>query len=149
MGLASATSAGAAVILGRLSDRFGSRRILMVCGAAACGLYALMAGTQTLTQLLIVRAIAGAALGGILASVSVLLADLVPQGRFGAVYGVDTSMMAAANALGPMLGAAVAARWGLSSAFAGAAAMYGLATVVVGILVPGPSRRSGSQRSDA
>jgi DHA1 family multidrug resistance protein-like MFS transporter len=149
MGLASATSAGAAVVLGRLSDRFGSRRILLVCGAAACVLYALMAGVQTLTQLLIVRVIAGAALGGILASVSVLLADLVPQNRFGAVYGVDTSMMALANALGPMLGAAVAANWGLSSAFIGAAAMYGLATGVVGILVPGPSQSSGSQHSGA
>ena len=147
MGLASATSAGAAMVLGRLGDRFGSRRILMVCGAAACALYALMAGTHTLTQLLIVRAIAGAALGGILASISVLLADLVPQNRFGAVYGVDTSMMALANALGPMLGAGVAANWGLSSAFVGAAAMYGLATAVVGILVPGPSQRSGSRRS--
>jgi DHA1 family multidrug resistance protein-like MFS transporter len=116
----------------------------MVCGAAACVLYALMAGTHTPTQLLIVRAIAGAALGGILASVSVLLADLVPQNRFGAVYGVDTSMMALANAVGPMLGAAVAANWGLPSAFIGAAAMYGLATVVVGVLVPRSSKRSES-----
>jgi hypothetical protein len=35
-----------------------------------------------------------------------------------------------------MLGAALTASWGLSSAFLGAAAMYGLATAIIALLVP-------------
>jgi DHA1 family multidrug resistance protein-like MFS transporter len=136
-GLASAASAGAAIAMGRLSDRAGPRRVLLACGALAGVLFGLQAWATTPAQLLLLRVLGGVATGGILASVSSLLAALVPKQRFGAVYGVDTSMMAAANAIAPMLGAALTASWGLSSAFLGAAAMYGLATVVVATAVPG------------
>ena len=130
------SSAVAAVVLGRVSDKVGPRRILLTCGAIDCALYLLQARARTPTQLLILRMIDGAAMGGILASISALLATLAPQERFGAVYGVDTSMVAAANAIAPMLGAALAASWGLPSAFLGAAVMYGIATVVVAAVVP-------------
>jgi len=136
-GLASAASAGAAIVMGRVSDRAGPRRVLLVCGALAGVLFCLQAWVQTPAQLLLLRVLAGIATGGILASVSSLLAALAPKQRYEAVYGVDTSMMAAANAIAPMLGAALTASWGLSSAFLGAAAMYGLATVVVAAAVPG------------
>jgi len=136
-GLASATSAGAAILLGRAGDRVGPRRVLLICGLLASLLFGLQAWAQSPTQLLILRASAGIATGGILASVSSLLAALAPKQRYGAVYGVDTSMMAAANAIAPMLGAALTASWGLSAPFLGAAAMYGLATLVVALTVPG------------
>jgi DHA1 family multidrug resistance protein-like MFS transporter len=136
-GLASAASAAAAIVLGRAGDRVGPRRILLVCGILASLLFGLQAWAQSPTQLLVLRVSAGIATGGILASVSSLLAALAPKQRYGAVYGVDTSMMAAANAIAPMLGAALTASWGLSAAFLGAAAMYGLATLVVALTVPG------------
>jgi DHA1 family multidrug resistance protein-like MFS transporter len=146
-GLASAASAGAAIVMGRVSDRVGPRRVLLVCGALAGVLFGLQAWANTPTQLLLLRALGGVATGGILASVSSLLAALAPKQRYGAVYGVDTSMMAAANAIAPMLGAALTASWGLSSAFLGAAAMYGLATVVVATMVPGAGPRRPDQES--
>jgi len=135
-GLGSATSAIGAVLLGRLVDRIGPRRILLVCGSIACVLYALQAWTQTPLQLLVLRTLSGVAMGGILTSVSALQASLAPKGRYGAVYGIDTSMVAAANAISPMIGAALTATFGLSSAFLGAAAVYGLATVIVAAVVP-------------
>jgi DHA1 family multidrug resistance protein-like MFS transporter len=141
-GFASAASAISAVILGRMSDKVGPRRILLVCGSAACVLYGLQSLVRTPMQLLILRTITGAVMGGVLSSVSALQASLVPKGRYGAVYGVDTSMIAAANAIAPMVGAAMTAQWGLSSAFLGAAAMYGLATAVVAAVVPGKSEGS-------
>lgn len=134
-GFGAAAAAVAAVVLGRFSDRIGYRRILLVCGVTAGVLFVLMAGVQTPTQLLILRTLSGAAMGGILASISALQATLAPKNRFGAVYGVDTSVVAAANAVAPMIGAGLAASWGLSSVFLGAAAMYGLATVVVAAVV--------------
>jgi MFS family permease len=94
-----------------------------------------MAGTRTPLQLGVLRALAGVSAGGILAAVNVLQASLAPGGRYGAVYGVNTSLMAAANAVSPMMGAALAANWGLPSVFLGAAAMYGVGTVVTALVV--------------
>jgi DHA1 family multidrug resistance protein-like MFS transporter len=136
-GLGAAAAAVAAVTLGRISDIIGHRRILLMCGAIACVLHGAMAGVQTPTQLLILRTVSGAAMGGILASISALQAALAPKDRFGAVYGVDTSIVAGANAAAPMIGAALAVSWGLPSVFLGAAAMYGVATVVIAAMVSG------------
>jgi DHA1 family multidrug resistance protein-like MFS transporter len=140
-GGASLASALAAVFLGRASDRIGSRRILLWCSLASGALYALMAGARTPVQLGVLRALAGIAAGGILASVGALQASLAPGGRYGAVYGVDTSLMAAANAVSPMIGAGLAAGWGLPSVFLGAAAIYGVGTVVAGLVFPGKATK--------
>jgi len=135
-GFGAASAAVASAILGRVSDKIGYRRILLVCGPAACVLSGLIATAGHPTHVLILRTLVGAAMGGILASVSALQAALAPKDRFGAVYGVDTSAVSVANALAPMIGAGLAASWGLPSVFLGAAALYGLATIVVAATVP-------------
>jgi DHA1 family multidrug resistance protein-like MFS transporter len=136
-GLASAAGAGSAIVMGRIGDRVGPRRILLVCGTIAGVLFGLQAWVQTPVQFATLRVLASVATGGIVAAASSLLAALAPKNRFGAVYGVNTSIMAAASAVAPMLGAALTASWGLSSAFLGAAALYGLATVGVATVIPG------------
>jgi DHA1 family multidrug resistance protein-like MFS transporter len=141
-GVASAAGAIGAVFLGRLTDRIGSRRVLIACGALACALYAAQAGAQTPAQLLVLRTLASVAMGGIIASISALQASMAPQGRYGAVYGIDTSLVAAANAISPMIGAGLAATFGLRSVFLGAAAIYGLATGVAAWVVPSRRERS-------
>jgi DHA1 family multidrug resistance protein-like MFS transporter len=135
-GLASATSAVSAIFLGRVSDRVGPRRVLMACGTVACALYVFQSWVHTPYQLLLLRVLGGATMGGIVAAMSALLASLAPKDRFGAVYGMDTSIVAAANAIAPMVGATLSATWGLTAPFLGAAAMYGLATAVVASVVP-------------
>jgi len=136
-GFSAAASAVAAVVLGRVSDRIGYRRILLICGLLACVSTGLIARTHHPTQVLVLRTLSGAAMGGILAAVSALLAALAPKDRFGAVYGVDTTMVSAANAMAPMIGAGLAASWGLPSVFLGAAALYGVGMAVVATTVPG------------
>ncbi len=147
-GFASATSAVATIILGRLSDKIGPKPVLLVCSAVAGVGYALQSGVQTPTQLLTLRILTGAAGGGIMTSVSALQAMLVPKDRFGAVYGIDTSMVAAANAIAPMAGAFLTATWGLTSAFIGAAAIYGVATLIVGMAVPGTTNKGKKAVAD-
>ena len=147
-GLASATSAVSAIVLGRMADRIGPRRVLLVCGTIACAMYGLQGFTQTPAQFLLLRVINGAAMGGIVSSISSLLAALAPKDRFGAVYGVDTSLVAAANAVAPMVGAALTATWGLSAAFLGAAAMYGVATIVVATSVPARASQNDRDAED-
>jgi MFS family permease len=95
-----------------------------------------MSGVRSPAQLGVLRALAGITAGGILASVSALQASLAPTGRYGAVYGVNTSLMAAANAVSPMIGATLTASWGLPSVFWGAAVMYGLGTAVAALVLP-------------
>ena len=56
------------------------------------------------------------------------------------IFLVCEAVTAAANAVAPMVGAALPATWGLSSAFLGAATMYGLATFVVATAVPARAR---------
>ena len=135
-GFAAGASALGAVTLGRLSDRVGPRRVLIVCSVFACVMSAMQSQVQTPTQLLILRVGTGLAMGGILASISTMLASFTPKGRYGTVYGVDTSLGAGANALAPMIGAALTAAFGLSSVFLGAAVLYALSATVVAVVVP-------------
>jgi MFS family permease len=46
------------------------------------------------------------------------------------------SLMAAANAVSPMIGVSLAARWGLPLVFLGSAALYGLASAVAALVLP-------------
>jgi DHA1 family multidrug resistance protein-like MFS transporter len=135
-GLASATGAFGAVLMGRLTDRVGARRVLIACTVLACVLLAAQSSSRTPTQLLVWRTAGGFAMGGILASVSALQASLAPKGRFGAVYGVSTSLSAAANAVSPMIGAALSTMFGLPSVFVGASVIYGLTAVLTAVVVP-------------
>jgi DHA1 family multidrug resistance protein-like MFS transporter len=148
-GFGSAASALGAVLMGRLADRIGPQRILIVCGSAASLLYALQGRVHTPTQLLVLNVASGAAMGGILASISALQAALAPKGRYGAVYGVDTSLVAGANAIAPMLGAGLTASFGLRSVFAGAAILYAIATTVVLVVMPGVMRARAEAEAQA
>lgn len=130
-GLGAATSAVGAVLLGRASDRLGYRTVLLICALGAVVVYMPQFFVTTPVQLLILQAAAGAAMGGGLAAIGAMLANLSPEGRQGAVYGLDWSAISAANGLGPMTGAAVAVGLGLRVPFLFAAGIYGLAALIV------------------
>jgi DHA1 family multidrug resistance protein-like MFS transporter len=135
-GVSAATGAIGAVTLGRASDRFGYRRVLLICTAGAAILYVPQFFVATPWQLLVLQGGVGLVMSGVLAAISALLANLAPEGRQGAVYGVDSSVVAMANAVGPMLGATVAATVGQRASFLLTAGMLALATGLVWVLVP-------------
>jgi DHA1 family multidrug resistance protein-like MFS transporter len=135
-GVQAATSAIGAVTLGRASDRLGYRRVLLVCTAGAAILYVPQFFVTDAWQLLILQAAVGLVMSGVLASISALLANLAPEGRQGAVYGVDASMVSIANGIGPMLGATMAATLGLRTPFMLSAAALALASFLAWLLVP-------------
>jgi DHA1 family multidrug resistance protein-like MFS transporter len=130
-GLGAATSAASAVLLGRASDQLGYRTVLLICALGMAMMYIPQFFVTTPLQLLILQAAAGAAMGGGLATMGALLANLAPEGRQGAVYGLDWSAISVANGLGPMTGAAVAAGLGLRAPFLFAAGIYGLAALMI------------------
>ena len=135
-GVQAATSAIGAVTLGRASDRIGYRRVLLACAAGATVLYIPQFFVTSPWQLLVLQGAVGLVMSGILASISALLANLAPEGRQGAVYGVDASVVSIANGIGPMLGASVAATMGLRAPFLLAAGALALATGLTWVLVP-------------
>jgi DHA1 family multidrug resistance protein-like MFS transporter len=140
-GMRAATGAIGAVTLGRASDRLGYRRVLLACAGGVALIYVPQFFVTDPWQLLVLQGILGLVMSGVLASISALMANLAPEGRQGAVYGVDASVVATANALGPMVGATVAATLGLRAPFLLAAGLFFLATALAWALVPTAEQR--------
>lgn len=123
-------------LLGRLGDRVGYRSVLIACALASILGYTPQFVVNRPLWLVPLQAGAGLAMGGILASVSAALATLAPEGREGIVYGVDASVVSAANAIGPMAGSALAAWLGLRAPFLAAASIFALAGIAGFRLLP-------------
>jgi DHA1 family multidrug resistance protein-like MFS transporter len=135
-GARAATGALGAIVMGRIGDRIGHRRVLVACALGAAALYVPQFLVVTPTQLLVLQAAAGVATGGIMASVSATLAQLAPEGRQGVVYGLDSSATSVARAIAPMAGAAIATGLGLRYIFLCAAGAFALTTLgMIGLSV--------------
>lgn len=117
VGLSSAAGTISALYLGRLGDRIGHRRVLLAGTAVAALGFIPQAFVTAGWQLLILQALTGAATGGMNPALSALLARYTGSGDEGAVFGIDNSVNSAARAAAPLLGAVLAAWFGLSSIF--------------------------------
>lgn len=109
LGIAGLTSAVAAVMLGRMADRIGQRRILVVSALGVGLLYLPLAIAQSPFQLIVLQACFGVAAGGVLPTANAIVANLTPVERRGAVYGVTAAATAVGGFIGPIGGAALAA----------------------------------------
>lgn len=124
VGVASATTTVSAVYLGRLGDQVGHRRVLVTCALLAALLYLPQSLVGSGWQLLVLQALVGVCIGGIIPAISALLAGYTQAGEEGAVYGLDNSITSAARAAAPLLGAGVAVWLGLRATFAVIALVY-------------------------
>lgn len=124
------------ISLGRLGDRVGHRRVLIACALVSALLYVPQAFVVAPWQLLALQAISGAAVGGITPALSALLARFTQAGSEGAVYGLDSSIVAAARAAAPLVGALVVAAFGLREIFVASAVAYGLIALVAALRLP-------------
>jgi len=122
--------------LGKLSDRVGYRKILISCALLSILCYTGQSLVERSLWLAPFQIGIGLAMGGILASVRALLADLAPEGREGIVYGVENSVSSVANAIGPMTGSALAAAIGLRAPFLAASLVFGGAVLAILKLLP-------------
>jgi DHA1 family multidrug resistance protein-like MFS transporter len=110
-------SAVGAYFLGRASDRIGQRKMLLWCTFGIALTYVPQAAVSGVMQLASLQLASGFLMAGVLASFSALLARFVPGERHGTVYGISSTTVAVANALGPLIGAGAAVWWGLRSVF--------------------------------
>jgi DHA1 family multidrug resistance protein-like MFS transporter len=135
-GVAAAAGATGAIVLGRTSDRVGPRKVLTTCALALSSLHAAQFFVTGVTQLALLQMGSGLAMGGTLAAISATLATLSPEGREGIVYGIDSTIVSIANAVGPMVGTMLAVTWNLRAPFLAAAALFSLAGLLTARLLP-------------
>lgn len=130
MGAAAFASAISAGWLGRLGDKHGHSRILILSAVAAAVLYIPQVMVTAAWQLVVLQAFSGIAVGGMMPATAALMNLWAPTGNQGATYGLDNSVQAAARAVAPMVGAIVALSVGLRGVYAGAAIVYVLIAFV-------------------
>lgn len=131
VGLSSAAGTVSALYLGRLGDRVGHRRVLLAGTLVAALCFIPQAFVTAGWQLLFLQALTGAATGGMNPALSALLARYTNAGDEGAVFGIDNSVNSAARAAAPLLGAMIAAWFGLPAIFiATALVLLGAAALV-------------------
>jgi len=132
-GLANVVSAP---FLGNRSDEIGYRRVLLICLAGGTLTTLPQAFTDNYWAFTGERFGVGLFIGGLLPAANALVGRLVSRAERGAVYGMTSSAMFMGNSLGPLLGGAVAAGFGLRWVFLLTAAVMALNLVWVYYRVP-------------
>jgi MFS family permease len=128
LGGSAVASALSSAGLGRVSYRIGYERLLAFCLAGAVLVFLPQAFVRNSFQLLVLRILGGAMVGGSEPSVNAMIALRAQKGRQGVIFGLNTSMNSAGAAVGPMIGAVLSAGFGYASAFfAGAAVLLAAA----------------------
>jgi MFS transporter, DHA1 family, multidrug resistance protein len=132
-------SALAAISYGRLVDRSGYRRILIVGCFGAAAFYLPQAFAQNVGQFLLLRAGLGVFFGVLIPATNALVALVTPPELRGSAYGLTSGGTAVGNALGPLLGATIAAAYGYSSVFVATATVLALLGLWVAARVREPT----------
>ncbi|MGE5672765.1 MAG: MFS transporter [Mycobacterium leprae] len=126
----------ASPFLGRRGDRYGYKKVLMICLGGVAISYFLQGLSITWWHLLITRFLQGCFVGGIMASANSLIsltADAKDQGR---TFGVSSSFQQVGNFLGPLAGSAIAAGYSYRAVFPFTAVLILANLVWVWRLVP-------------
>jgi DHA1 family multidrug resistance protein-like MFS transporter len=124
LGLSSLATAAGMLVFGRLSDRIGHRRTLLMSSFAVALCFVPQSLVSNAIQLSLLQVAAGLAMAGVLVAIAALLTTYSSDGQQGVTFGVNTSIVGGANALAPMLGASAAVWWGLRSIFLVAAGLF-------------------------
>ena len=126
-----------AIYLGRLGDRIGHKRVLLASAIGAAGAYLPQGMVSEVWQLMVLQALTGFAAGGVMPTLSALLATYTDPGEEGAVYGLEASIMSAARATAPMIGAALVSTLGMRSLFTGTGLLFIVLAITAARLLPG------------
>lgn len=117
LGVAGLTSAISSVILGRLGDRLGHRRILFWCAIFGGLLYLPMLAVHSAWQLAVLQALFGVAAGGLIPSANAIVVNVTAPERRGVVFGLMAGSASLGGFFGPLAGAGLAAGFGFGVAF--------------------------------
>ena len=132
-------SAISAVTYSRVLDRSGYRRILIYCCLGAAAFFLPQAFAVNVAQLLLLRAGLGIFFGALIPATNAIVALITPRQSHGSAFGLTSSVTALGTAIGPLVGSAIAATFGLSSIFIATAAVLALLAIWVTVTVHEPT----------
>jgi DHA1 family multidrug resistance protein-like MFS transporter len=125
------TSAGAALVVGKLAERTGYRNAL-IGGTLGAGLaYIPIAYADSLQALIVLFALVGVFSGAMIPMVNALIGAKAPEGKHGSAFGLVGSAQALSFAIAPLLGGLTAQQLGIHAGFP----VVGLMLVCVSALV--------------
>jgi MFS transporter, DHA1 family, multidrug resistance protein len=107
----------AAPRLGKLSDRIGAQKVILVALLAAGLLFIPQAFVQNPWQLMGLRFLLGLAAGGLIPSVNILVKKITPDALTGRIFGFNMSAGYLGTFAGSVLGGQVAAWFGIRDVF--------------------------------
>ncbi len=112
-----AASAAAAVMVGRVSDRWGHKRVLVLATAITGVLCVPQFFAGSVGQLLVMRVVFGLGVGGMMPAMNAMVASIVPRHGFGRAYGFTATASSLGWGIGPALGGLAASVLGLRAPF--------------------------------
>jgi DHA1 family multidrug resistance protein-like MFS transporter len=107
----------ASPFLGKRSDRIGYRRVLLIALAGVAAFTIPQAFARSIAVFIAMRFGVGLFLGGVLPTANALIGRMFPLERRGQVFGITSSATFMGMFSGPLLGGAVAARFGFEAVF--------------------------------
>jgi MFS family permease len=149
-----AMSAGAlggilsAARLGQLADRVGHWRIVVLSLAAAALLLVPQALVVSSWQLVLLRFLMGAALGGLMPGMASVIRHNAPEAIAGSLLGWSVSAQYVGQVLGPLAGGFVGGQVGMRAVFLGTAVLMA-AGALANLLIERAVRGSALNRSSA
>lgn len=139
----------AALLLGVLGDRLGHGTILVSC-TFLDGLTLIPQGiVQTINQLIACRIAFSFCDGGTMPAANAFIRRLVPRHACGKAFGLTQSVSSFGWGLGPIVGSALAARFGMRFPFFLVGGIFFAISVVVSIVVPRMLRRIAASEAEA
>jgi DHA1 family multidrug resistance protein-like MFS transporter len=136
LGLGGLFGALSAVGAGRVADRAGHKRVVVIAALGSTAFYAPQALVATPEQLLALRVGLGLFNGALIPSTQAIIGLATPPERRGVAFGVAASAASLGSAAGPLIGASVAAALGIRWVFVVTALLLLLATGFVARAVP-------------
>jgi DHA1 family multidrug resistance protein-like MFS transporter len=135
----------ASPFLGKRSDRIGYRRVLLISLAGVACFTIPQAFVPGIWTFIALRFGVGLFLGGVLPTANALIGRMFPRHQRGHVYGVTSSATFLGMFAGPLLGGAVAARFGFAAVFLtiGALCLVNLAWVAFKLPARAPGAAGG------
>jgi MFS transporter, DHA1 family, multidrug resistance protein len=125
-----------AAMWGRVSDRVGEGKVLIMVLAGASLAYVAQAAARGPVVLFLLRAALGLAVGGLMPPLYAIVARLAPTERLGGIMGLTSSAIMIGNLVGPIVGGLFAAAAGIRPVFVAAAVILALSALATRGLVP-------------
>ena len=130
------TTTISAIYLSRLGDKIGHRKIIIASLIVTALIYIPQTVVTRAWHVILLQAMVGIALGGVVPSLSALLAKFSVRGDEGTVYGLDNSINSGGRAVAPLFGTAIAVWAGYRWVFPASALVFFLSGVIAWISLP-------------